>query len=54
MQSCVEMRCEDGKGLCNGGMQERPKKSDHLQGQVDKQYDVVTETVLEESVPLRL
>jgi hypothetical protein len=31
-----------------------PKKSDHLQGQVDKQYDVVTETVSEESIPLRL
>jgi hypothetical protein len=48
------MRCEDTKVSCSGGMKERHKKSDHLQGQVDKQYDVVTETVLEESVPLRL
>jgi hypothetical protein len=45
------MRYEDVKGSCGGGMQGRPKKSNHLQGQVDKQYDVVTETVLEESVP---
>jgi len=42
------------KGSCNGRMQERPKKSDHLQGQVDKRYYVVTQTVLEESIPLRL
>jgi len=42
------MRCEDVKCSCSGGMKERPKRSDHLQGQVDKEYDVVTETVLEE------
>ena len=48
------MRWEDVKGSCSSGMQERPQKSDHLHGQVDKQYDVVTETVLEESVPLKL
>jgi hypothetical protein len=28
------MRYEDVKGSCSGGMQERPKESNHLHGQV--------------------